>query len=758
MSSVEKDFRYFDPVAYFKKHPEVEDGFLHLNYRPGDNEILAELFTDEEQPGVSLLKEYYTLGGDAGYGAYYAERLNEYNREAFGLRTDFEATSESESFSFFLNTLDKVILELKANHKEEDSPYRHMPQGYGDTMADWKAEAVRWEEASKKLEEMESLKTCPYTLHLILEDKTDVFIHEHEHFFTDIKFPELVKALEPKVYIGRYFDHGRPLEVDEEEVHLMRQATKGTFRNKRIAIKRSVRIKNGEIIGIDEIYKDDFTSEGPKTKDPFLQDVFMKRRGEANIESIITTIGSKQMDIVAHPYNEHLFVQGVAGSGKTMILLQRIHDLLATHAKLKSSVVFIEPNLSFEAYFDDFFNDRGMNDVRRGIMSKYLMDLVNRYYLQFTHHSYTDNNGTPSFAQEKTIRDRRYDYYWAKKCVIDKEGSIELRRVVYSRVLLPKYIRETLQSHTTAKLPVTNPLLTDFTNARKNGFKGDYDDWTMYIRGEEPTRSKTNPYIDFMDFERLIGEFLRKLRKESRGKDVPQSFDGLMDKGKISTALAFALLRLCYEAYGPLEERYRDSLIAIDECQDYNLGIYWLLSKVEPTAVFNIFGDSAQDIGYHGGFWDKDKTIAEQIGYQMGLQFHCYQLLENYRNSNQIVQFCKENFKFDNHGYGISTMPVYRIDTKRLISLLSFHQTLKDRSVIIYDRKYEKNIHEVIKPLLLKYGFDGVALLDPIEAKGMEFDNVFVVGFTEMNFNERYVSCTRALNELYIVQTKVAEE
>jgi DNA helicase IV len=43
-----------------------------------------------------------------------------------------------------------------------------------------------------------------------------------------------------------------------------------------------------------------------------------------------------------------------------------------------------------------------------------------------------------------------------------------------------------------------------------------------------------------------------------------------------------------------------------------------------------------------------------------------------------------------------------------------------------------------------------IALLTPQEAKGLEFDTCYV--FTKgMNRNEKYISYTRALNELYII-------
>ena len=92
------------------------------------------------------------------------------------------------------------------------------------------------------------------------------------------------------------------------------------------------------------------------------------------------------------------------------------------------------------------------------------------------------------------------------------------------------------------------------------------------------------------------------------------------------------------------------------------------------------------------------------------------------------------------------------IDVRRMIALLTYHRLLGDRSAIIYDDKYRGAVKTYIRPLLDRFGFKEVLTLDPIHAKGMEFDNVFVVGMAQSTYNERYVACSRALNELYIVQ------
>ena len=236
------------------------------------------------------------------------------------------------------------------------------------------------------------------------------------------------------------------------------------------------------------------------------------------------------------------------------------------------------------------------------------------------------------------------------------------------------------------------------------------------------------------------------------------AFEGIEEAiGTISTALAYGLVKFLFETFGPLKKEYQDIFLAIDECQDYNYRVFQIIHQVEPATTLNLFGDIAQDIGFHGNTWDKTQGIAEQIENHVDFKFIKYSLLENYRNSNEILDFCRDNFGIKDVGYGVSTMPPAKIEIKRLIALLTFHKTLKDRSAIIYNRKYEGAVNSYLKALFAHYGFSDVKFLDPIDAKGLEFDNVFIVGYGDMSYNERYVACTRALNELYIVQTRLGE-
>jgi|GEM_PF-6071357 len=759
------DFRYFNPVKFFDSHAEVEELFLHwTDYDDSENRLQA-LIPEEDFPGLSLLRNYYVSHTGSGFGAFSTAQLIASEQDAYEKKTDQSAANERESLEFFLSVVDKCLQEEKAKHKPEDDPNAHLPYSLdSESLSDWNWEKQKWDDASKRISDMENLMGTPYTLHVVLEDKRNVFINETERYrmtFMDSELPMITKALGPNnIFLGRLFDIPGPLS--ENELMFLRQKTKSTFRGVRIALKRNVNIKNGKIISTEDLYRDNFTEEGPKTTDPFLQDVYYKRRGDANIGDIIQTIQSNQMDIVACPYDKHVFVQGVAGSGKTMVLLQRLSDMVSLNRNLDTKkVFFILPNPEFGEYFDAYFEERHLTTIGKATMASYLMGIVARYYAQFAESSFIETTEAgkvvPASASPSRVLVRNLPEKWKRSTCIDKFGSTDVRKVMYSSPLT-KLIKDVTKAHKTKKIRVEIPPRSDYNKAQAKGFAGSYDAWVKTIRGDDPSFSNKNPYVDLQDFERLIAEFLRASRSLSKDKSIPITFEGIEEaKETISTALAYGLVKFLFETFGPLKEKYQDTFLAIDECQDYNYRVFQVIHQVSPKTVLNLFGDIAQDIGFHGNVWDKSQGIAEQIENHVDFKFVKYSLLENYRNSNEILAFCKQTFGIKDQGYGVSTMEPAKIDLKRLIALLTFHKTLRDRSAIIYDRDYETAVRTYLKPLFEHYGFADVKILDPVDAKGLEFDNVFIVGYVNMNFNERYVASTRALNELYIVQTRLGE-
>jgi DNA helicase IV len=214
---------------------------------------------------------------------------------------------------------------------------------------------------------------------------------------------------------------------------------------------------------------------------------------------------------------------------------------------------------------------------------------------------------------------------------------------------------------------------------------------------------------------------------------------------KETRAKMFAKLIYCYSLYGKVV--LPDKLLCIDEGQDLAISEYDIIKKINEGVVFNLYGDTNQLIKDNRGVskWD---PIAKLINAKV------YELNENYRNSTEITQYC-------NRIIGINVIPI-GVSRGGIIEkpLLDFVETYnleneEVRTAII--AKDKLHIDVVIQKLDDKSGVTigkvtkgKLSILTVEEAKGLEFDIVFVIQ-KNMSRNEKYISFTRALSQLFVI-------
>ncbi|MDE6690596.1 MAG: hypothetical protein K2K04_01370, partial [Clostridia bacterium] len=111
--------------------------------------------------------------------------------------------------------------------------------------------------------------------------------------------------------------------------------------------------------------------------DPFLKEILSSRKEKQEICDIIETIQEKQYEIITAPEDAEMIVQGVAGSGKTMILLHRLSYLMYNNESLKpSSVLVITPSDSFNAFIDELAQILELERVKTVTLENYYLRLL----------------------------------------------------------------------------------------------------------------------------------------------------------------------------------------------------------------------------------------------------------------------------------------------------------------------------------------------------------------------------------------------
>ncbi len=183
------------------------------------------------------------------------------------------------------------------------------------------------------------------------------------------------------------------------------------------------------------------------------------------------------------------------------------------------------------------------------------------------------------------------------------------------------------------------------------------------------------------------------------------------------------------------------SYVFVDEAQDISEGEYRLLQSINDVAAFNLFGDVEQNITGYRGIRDWSQTFKD---------YRLFTLNQNYRNTNQIVDFVSSQLPVDMQSIGYDGPPVERIKPRGISAFFKEKKGLK--AIICSEQNKEKYMRKAYNDLTHKgvISKTKINVMTVYESKGLEFSSVAVAieGMTE---NERYVAYTRALQHLAII-------
>lgn len=178
----------------------------------------------------------------------------------------------------------------------------------------------------------------------------------------------------------------------------------------------------------------------------------------------------------------------------------------------------------------------------------------------------------------------------------------------------------------------------------------------------------------------------------------------------------------------------------VDEAQDLSVQEIELIAKIiglNNKPVMNLFGDTQQTISDNGisdwcevSFIDKVHTLDE-----------------NFRNTNQIVDFCNNELSMNMVKIGIDMEDVSQFDDFQ--QAMTTAPTIHNNPIFIVKDEYSELD---LKSTLLAANFSAnYEIYTAKSAKGLEFKEVFVFD-SGMTSNERYVAYTRALTKLNVIK------
>lgn len=544
--------------------------------------------------------------------------------------------------------------------------------------------------------------------------------------------------------------------------------------------KRQFQISKARIKGIYD------AKSGNVAADEFLLVQLQERIGK-KLQDIVSTIQAQQNEIIRGGINTPILMQGVAGSGKTTILLHRLAYLFYTYPKAinENNSLIIAPNQMFIDYVSDVLPNLGVRKVETLTYLFWARKVLdwNRYYIisnEPENNEFKELKGSLEFLD---ILENHFEAF--EKKLLEK---------------IPSYIKEAI-------------------SARYYELKKNFADIDMFERVSLATeyafaQRKFSQYrtgkIDFKekfveDTKKKILEYFRKncdayslyknLFKENLlEKDICRySLKGLTHKGRIHTYRVEDIAPIVYlhfKIHG--RKDFQRGYVMVDEAQDMSFVQLSTLAQIAKNGNLTLAGDLAQSIipPFYIQDWNDVLKLTRNITEK---ECKYYQLQKCYRTTVEIIEFANNFFKHNfpksyklpeavlRHGDDVKFIKkegnlseMNKSDMSEIVNTLidDFKKGSVTCAVLTRDRRHADEIFAVLEKYseeigerVVKYdenNYQSGILVMPIEnAKGLEFDSVILADINSNYYDDSllcakllYVGITRALHRLYVVINK----
>ena len=490
----------------------------------------------------------------------------------------------------------------------------------------------------------------------------------------------------------------------------------------------------------------------------------------AHLKAITTTIQKEQNRVIRHADVPALLVNGIAGSGKTSVLLQRIAYLFYTErdSLTPSDVYLITPNDVFGRYIDDVLPDMGESNPQittweglmrriglggRGVSRDASMETLRRI-----DEAVGQLECGPADFNDLRIDDERVVSAAQARASLAKFSHIPMGP--HRCTLAAEDLKEKLEQRIArlSKDEETQATLMDLPDDEQIRIFGQQ----VAPLDEDELASLTRSYLArrYEPVERAIeeGAWLKLDRIGMRALG-----QGTLD------AVEWLYLKLALVGGGARHARY----VMVDEVQDYTLAQLAVLARYFPNAHFLMLGDENQAV------WDGCATFAEvrALFEKLRGSAETCSLMISYRSSPEITElFCKllperERVQASSVLRPGTEPRIVECDTREGYERAlreAVEQAAREQcltALIANSRTRAKQLAKLLAGAPLRrvapdgsLPGSGVVLLDVKLAKGLEFDHVIVPDVHEGAFPDEavrrhrlYTAISRATQRVTLV-------
>lgn len=506
------------------------------------------------------------------------------------------------------------------------------------------------------------------------------------------------------------------------------------------------------------------------------------------MKAITATIQSEQNTIIRDVKSQNILVNGVAGSGKTSAIMQRIAYLLYLYRDTMTSddLLILSPNHRFIDYISNVLPSLG----ERNPLNLTIIQLVSQLSAEEIEgeEAYLKRiTGENVSEQTERLRSKKFidNLKQSDPLFLDHPNFIRGLTKNGKTVLSKKTIEKIYE-----KVPA-HPKLIDRLQATKKALMSE---WKNHLLKQAKSPAVQNQVLSLTedrqlelfgklisdDSEQSIVAYARKLLQKKYRKitrqieemawvDEHQLFERIYEK-RYGSAYAWQPTRTVDEAVIILAIRHllvekvnvpAFRYLLIDEVQDYTLAQLGLLIELFPKTHFTLVGDENQAI------FNSSTTFADIMRCfdDYHLPIHRYDLRNSYRSSGAITELFK-TYAVDQEKIDIVSIrpqgkePEYRSfrSSEELLKILAeILVSLKGEkaAVITQTEEETQTLQESIKKN--SYGLENCQIIPLSLAKGLEFDHVILYPFENDGDEQRrrrqmYTAISRGMKSIVVLE------
>lgn len=516
---------------------------------------------------------------------------------------------------------------------------------------------------------------------------------------------------------------------------------------------------------------------------------------DTKLKNIVRTIQKEQNAIIRNTKDKILAIQGVAGSGKTSVALHRIAYLLyhdREHLN-SSNILILSPGGVFADYISHILPELGEENIQE--MS---FDLF--AYHELRRNTATQGNviyGKESRDQSGNSKSISGGTDWNIKMIAvdceDKYHQIEREIAGVDDADQKRYEWKQSVEYVQAIegfLIELEDRLVDFEDVEFKGIRKSASEIMEFFYEKytgTPLLDRMGAVMDYFidEVETLRGRSLndeeqeiicRKFMNMYVTRDICQiynwfledyGFPALPDMPSERRVLEYEdVYPILYLKYSLTAAGQRKNIrhLVIDEMQDYSYLQYVLLAKMF-SCNMTILGDKAQTIA------GKQQDVLTFLPKIFGKKVKRIVMNKSYRNTSEIAEYAKsvggsKDIQYvARHGKAVERHTIKTLEKtcKEISGKLKLREEEYETAAILtMTEKEAEHIYEIMRKLGAESHYinrdsaqfkKGLTVTTYYLAKGLEFDQVFVVGGdrnNKMYQGYQYICATRALHELYV--------